>query len=73
MLTVGPGIWQDNWKCVSWEIHHLGCEIWRGKLKKLENLEMATLGHGIWKKTENHGKWETSTWRHEKLRNYWTT
>ncbi|KRX38616.1 hypothetical protein T09_3910 [Trichinella sp. T9] len=23
-------------------------EIWRGKLKKLDNLEMSTLGHGIW-------------------------
>ena len=23
-------------------------EIWRGKLKKLENLEMSTVGHGIW-------------------------
>ncbi|KRY63085.1 hypothetical protein T4D_3923 [Trichinella pseudospiralis] len=22
-------------------------EIWRGKLKKLENLEMSTVGHGI--------------------------
>ncbi|KRY69827.1 hypothetical protein T4D_1664 [Trichinella pseudospiralis] len=23
-------------------------EIWRGKLKKVENLEMSTLGYGIW-------------------------
>uniref|UniRef100_A0A0V1J540 Uncharacterized protein n=1 Tax=Trichinella nativa TaxID=6335 RepID=A0A0V1J540_9BILA len=23
------------------------CEIWRGKLKKVENLEMSTVGHGI--------------------------
>ena len=23
-------------------------EIWRGKLKKLDNLEMSTVGHGIW-------------------------
>ncbi|KRY63253.1 hypothetical protein T4D_16448 [Trichinella pseudospiralis] len=23
-------------------------EIWRGKLKKVENLEMSTVGHGIW-------------------------
>ena len=30
------------------EIHTLGREIWRGKLKKLDNLEMSTLGHGIW-------------------------
>jgi hypothetical protein len=30
------------------EIHTLGREIWRGKLKKLENLEMSTVGRGIW-------------------------
>ena len=23
-------------------------EIWRGKLKMVENLEISTLGHGIW-------------------------
>ena len=23
-------------------------EIWRGKLKKMENLEESTVGHGIW-------------------------
>ena len=28
--------------------HTLGREIWRGKLKKAENLEMSTVGHGIW-------------------------
>ena len=32
------------------EIYTLGCEIWRGKLKKVENLEMSTVGHGIWQK-----------------------
>ena len=26
----------------------LGREIWRGKMKKLENLEMSTVGRGIW-------------------------
>ena len=26
----------------------LGHEIWRGKLKKVENLEMSTVGRGIW-------------------------
>ena len=26
----------------------------RGKLKKLENLEMSTVGHGICKKSDNH-------------------
>jgi hypothetical protein len=40
-----------------WEIHTLGSEIWRGKLKKVENLEMSTVGHGIWQDTENYGKW----------------
>ena len=30
------------------EIHTLGPEIWRGKLKKVENLEMSTEKHGIW-------------------------
>ena len=29
------------------EIHTLGREIWRGKLKKFENLEMSTVGRGI--------------------------
>ena len=29
------------------EIHTFGREIWRGKLKKVENLEMSTIGHGI--------------------------
>ena len=31
-----------------YEIHTLGSEIWRGKLKKMENLVMSTVGHGIW-------------------------
>ena len=30
------------------EIHTLGCEIQRGKLKNVENLEMSTVGLGIW-------------------------
>ena len=29
------------------EKYTLGREIWRGKLKKVENLEMSTLGRGI--------------------------
>ncbi|KRZ46485.1 hypothetical protein T02_3553 [Trichinella nativa] len=37
MHTVGPGIWRQKWR-----------EIWRGKLKKLDNLEKSTVGHGIW-------------------------
>ena len=31
-----------------WVIPTLVREIWRGKLKKVENLEMSTVGHGIW-------------------------
>jgi hypothetical protein len=38
------------------EIHTLGCEICRRKLKKLENLKISIEGHGIWQKPENHGK-----------------
>ena len=30
------------------EIHPLGREIRRGKLEKLDNLEMSTVGHTIW-------------------------
>ena len=30
------------------EIHTLGPEIRRGKLKKVDNLEMSTVGGGIW-------------------------
>ena len=30
------------------EIHTVGREIWRGKLKKVENLEMSTVGRGKW-------------------------
>ena len=36
MHTVGPGIWQDNWKCGKWETHTVGREIWRRKQKKLK-------------------------------------
>ena len=30
------------------ENNTLGREIWRGKLKKMENLEMSSEGQGIW-------------------------
>jgi hypothetical protein len=30
------------------ETNILGREIWREKLKKVENLEMSTVGRGIW-------------------------
>ena len=36
---------ENHGKC---EIHNLGREIWQGKLKKVENLEMSTVGRGIW-------------------------
>ena len=32
----------------NFEIQIFGREIWPGKLKKMENLEMSTVGHGIW-------------------------
>ena len=35
---------------------HFRREIWRGKLKEVENLEMSTVGRGIWQENENHGK-----------------
>ena len=40
---------------------HLGREIWRGKLKNVENLECSLWEVEYGKKTENHGKRETST------------
>ena len=39
---------ENHGKC---EIHTLGREIWRGKLKKLEYLEMSTVGRGIWQES----------------------
>ena len=36
---------ENQGKC---KIHTLGREIWRGKLKKVENLEMYRVGSGIW-------------------------
>ena len=47
MHTLGPGIWRENLNHGKCEIHTLGHEIWRGKLKKVENLEMSTVGQGI--------------------------
>ena len=35
---------ENHGKC---EIHTLGCEIWRGKLKKVENIELSTVGYVI--------------------------
>jgi hypothetical protein len=39
-----------------WEIHTLGREIRRKKLIKEENLEISTVGHGIWR--ENWKSWK---------------
>ena len=48
MHTEGPGIWQENGKSRKMRNTHFRTEIWRGKMKKLENLEMSIVGHGIW-------------------------
>jgi hypothetical protein len=48
MHTVGPGICEKTKNHGQCEIHILVCEIWRGKLKKVENLELSPVGHGIW-------------------------
>ena len=39
-----------------WEIHTLGLEIWQGKLKKVENIGISAVGHGIWQ--ENWKSWK---------------
>ena len=44
MPTEGPGIWRENGKSSKMRIHTLGSEIWREKLKKVEHLEMSTVG-----------------------------
>ena len=48
MHTVGIGIWRENLRSRKMKIHTLGREVRRGKLKKLDNLEMSNIGHGIW-------------------------
>ena len=54
-----------------WEIHTLEREIWRGKLKKVENLEMSTVGLGVWQENRKSWKLETFTGRLEQWRNHW--
>ena len=66
MHTVGPEIQQEKGNQGNWEIQTLGLEIWWGKLKKVENLEMSPLGHGIWQ--ENWKSWKMrniplTTWK----------
>jgi hypothetical protein len=48
MHTVGPGYGEKTENHEKGEIPTLGREIWRGILKKVENLEMSTIRHGIW-------------------------
>ncbi len=45
-----------NWKSRKMRNTHFRTEIWRGKLKKVENLEMSTVGRGIWQ--ENWKSWK---------------
>ena len=71
MHTVGPWRWQDTWKSGKWEIPQLGREIWRENLKKLEKEKCPLYDMEYGRKTEKYGKWETSTWRHDKWRNHW--
>ena len=61
MHTVGPEIQQEKGNQGNWEIQTFGREIVRGKLEKVEILEMSTVGHGIcqenwksWKMRNNH-------------------
>ena len=66
MHTEGPGIGEKTENHGKWEIHTLGLEIWRGKRKKVENLEESTVQHGIWQ--ENWKSWKMSnihltTWK----------
>ena len=41
---------------VKYEIQTLGRQIWRGKLKNVENIEMSTVGRGI--SQENCKSWK---------------
>ena len=51
MDPVGTGICEKTENHGKREIHTLGREIWRGKLKKLEYLEMSPEGRGIDRKS----------------------
>ena len=48
MYTEGPGIWRENLKSRKMTNTHFRREIWQGKLKKVEYLEMSTVGRRIW-------------------------
>ena len=58
--TVGPGLWQENWK--TWKMRHKRFIIWNmvkntQKRKKLEK----HYGSGLWRKNWKSWKWETHT------------
>ena len=60
MHTVGPEYGEKTENHEKWEIHTLGREIYgEENWKKLVNLEMSTLGRGIWQE-----KWKS--WKNEK-------
>ena len=66
MRTEGPGIWQENWKSRKMRNTHFRREIWRGKLKYVENLKMSTVGREICQ--ENWKSWKMrnihlTTWK----------
>ncbi len=50
--TEGPGIWRKLKITENEKYTLFQTEIWRGKLKKVENLEMSTVGREYGKKTE---------------------
>ena len=61
MHTVGTGIWLENW--ISRKMRNTHFRKWNmaRKTEKGGNLELYTVGCGIWQKTEIHGKWEIHT------------
>ena len=48
MHTEGAGTWRGNRKSRKMIYTQCSREIWRGKLKKVENLEMSTVRREIW-------------------------
>ena len=66
MLTVGPGIWRENWKKHGkWEMHNVGSEIWRKHWKtwKMGNSHCRTWS--MERKLKTYWKWKTHTVGHE--------
>jgi len=73
MHTLGPGIWRENWTWLKMRNIHLTTWKMTKSLKNMKNEKCTLHDLGYGEKTENHGKWETSTWRLEKWRNHWKT